>query len=159
MEMIDRSKLAVATALTVLAAAIAGVTYAQNPPQGAQTPPPAAQNPPPAAQNPPQGAQNPAQGTDETQMRRLGRTQICMRRDGRTEKAVCRVIGSGTARNDSCRCPRGGTRLVNISICGPGMRPPSEDAAFRAWRADTVTQMGTLVDTQYMGQQVCVRRR
>jgi hypothetical protein len=131
MEIFDRSKLAVAAALTVFAVAIASVTYAQNPPQGA----------------------------DQAPMPKLGRTQICLRKDGGTEHAVCKVRGTGSARNDSCSCSKAGTRLVNVSICGTGMKPISEDGAFRTWRADTVAQSGTLVGTQYQGQPVCVRRR
>jgi hypothetical protein len=165
MEMFDRSKLVVAAALT-LAVAIGSVTYAQNAPQGAQTPSQGAQTPAQGAQTPAQGAQTPAQGAqtpsqgaDESSLPRMGRTSICLRRDGRTSKSVCRVVGTGTSRMDSCRCSQAGSRMVNVSICGPGMRPNSEDSAFRSWRSDTVAQTGTLVGTQFQGQPVCVRRR
>src|SRR5579859_7607868 len=65
----------------------------------------------------------------------LGKTQICLLSSGHTEEAVCKVTGSGSSRNASCHCPDGG-KAIDVSICSTGMKPPKEDSAFRAWRAD-----------------------
>jgi hypothetical protein len=98
-----------------------------------------------------------AQDVQQPAAPKLGKTQICLRSNGHTEAAACRVIGTGSSRNDMCRCPPG-TRLTDVSICATGMKAPSEDRAFRAWRAQAA-KSGTLIGTEYQGKPVCVRRR
>jgi hypothetical protein len=97
-----------------------------------------------------------AQEAPQAPAPKLGKTQICVRSNGHTEGGRCKVIGTGSSRSDMCRCPAG-TRLIDVSICSVGMKAPSEDSAFRAWRAETA-KSGTLVGAEYQGKPVCVRR-
>lgn len=87
---------------------------------------------------------------------KLGRTEICVTGSGHVEPGVCKVIGSGSMRNNSCRCPKGG-RATPVSICERGMKAPVEDKAFRQFRAKAAKD-GTLVGTTWQDQPVCVKR-
>jgi len=85
-------------------------------------------------------------------------TIVCLDVSGRSLPATCRVPASRLdAREDICLCPAGGER-VTAPICGPGVRPPAESAAYERARRKAVSH-GSLMGAIWQGQAMCVAPR
>lgn len=85
-------------------------------------------------------------------------TTICLSTGGQQEAAVCKVSGGRLdGREDICQCT-GPTRSVVAPVCGPGVVPPGESAAYEQARAKAVSH-GSLIGATWQGQPMCVAPR
>jgi hypothetical protein len=85
-------------------------------------------------------------------------TTICLDAGGRALPVGCRAQASRLdAREDICICPAA-TLQVKVSVCGPGVHPPTESAAYEKDRLKAVSH-GSLVGQTWQGQLMCVAPR
>jgi hypothetical protein len=85
-------------------------------------------------------------------------TIICLDVAGKSLPATCKASGSRLdAREDICLCPAGGER-VTIPVCGPGVKPPGESAAYEKARRAAVSH-GSLAGASFNGQPMCLTPR
>lgn len=85
-------------------------------------------------------------------------TTVCLDVAGHSRPAHCRAEASRLdAREDICLCPAG-AQTVQAPVCGPGVRPPGESAAYERARLAAVSK-GSLVGATWQGQPMCVAPR
>ena len=85
-------------------------------------------------------------------------TTICLDAGGRQAPARCRAQASRLdAREDICICPAA-TQNVKAPVCGPGVHPPAESAAYERERLKAVSH-GSLMGATWQGQPMCVAPR
>ena len=84
---------------------------------------------------------------------------ICLDGGGHLMPVHCRTIDASrlVARDDVCICP-GATLQVTAPVCGPGVKPPGENAAYEQERLKAVSH-GSLMDASWRGQAMCVAPR
>lgn len=85
-------------------------------------------------------------------------TTICLNGIGAMVPATCKGQASRLdAREDICIC-HGATEMVKAPVCGPGVNPPSNTAAYERARLAAVSH-GSLMDARWEGQPMCVAPR
>jgi hypothetical protein len=85
-------------------------------------------------------------------------TTICLDSIGRMLPVHCRAQASRLdAREDICICPAA-TQEVKAPVCGPGVHPPGESAAYERERLRAVRH-GSVVGAVWQGQAMCIAPR
>jgi hypothetical protein len=84
---------------------------------------------------------------------------ICLDGAGHQAAVHCRTQDASRldAREDVCICP-GATRMVKAPVCGSGVHPPAESAAYEQARLKAVSH-GALDGASWQGQPMCVAAR
>jgi hypothetical protein len=83
-------------------------------------------------------------------------TTICLDSGGRQLAPACKSQNASRLnyQEDICICPAA-TLRVKAPLCGAGVSPPSETAAYEQARLKAVSN-GSLVGAQWRGQAICV---
>ena len=86
-------------------------------------------------------------------------TTICLDSGGRQAAVHCKTQGASrlSSREDICICPAA-TLQVTAPVCGDGVTPPGESAAYERERLRAVSH-GSLVGATWRGQAMCVAPR
>jgi hypothetical protein len=83
-------------------------------------------------------------------------TTICLDSGGRQLAPHCKSQDASrlSHQEDICICPAA-TQQVKAPLCGPGVKPPAENAAYEQARLKAVSH-GSLTDASWQGQAMCV---
>ena len=83
-------------------------------------------------------------------------TTICLDSGGRQAAVHCKTQSASRLSNqeDICICPAA-TMTVKAPLCGAGLKPPGESAAYEQARLKAVSH-GSLAGATWQGQPMCV---
>ena len=86
----------------------------------------------------------------------LKTTTICLDSGGHQAPVQCKTQSASRLSNqeDICICPAA-TLQVKAPLCGPGLKPPGESAAYEQARLKAVSH-GSLAGATWQGQPMCV---